>query len=305
MRVLIGYDGSPSAEQACDLAATTLWPAGSELRVLTAYVPYAPGSFYPGLVLDPATAEAVFADEQTIAEEHLAAATKRIGRPDLSVTSVARTGRPASTILDEATAWSADLLLVGNRGLGPFRSALLGSVSDELVDHAPCPVLVVRGSSLERVVLAEDGSAGARAAASLLAWPIFRASHVRVVTVSEALRHAVEGPSAPPPDPAIAATALRLRDPLTAKGRAWATDLAQATADQLTSMGLATDTDVREGDPAGEIVQSASDWQADLIVMGTRGRTGLERLVRGSVARNVLQQAHCSVLIEREARPAG
>ena len=302
MRALIGYDGSPSAEQACDLAAATPWPGGTELRVVTAYVPYVPGSFYSGLVLDPATADAVFADEQAVAEELLAAATKRIGHPDLSVTSVARTGRPASTILDEAEAWSADLLLVGHRGLGPFRAALLGSVSDELVDHAPCPVLVVRGASLARVILAEDGSAGARAAASLLAWPVFRTSQVRVVSVSEVLRFAVEVPSAPPPNSAMAATALRARDTVTARGRTWAADLAKTTADQLASTGLATDTDVREGDPAGEIVRAASDWKADLIVMGTRGRTGLERLLRGSVARNVLQEAHCSVLIGRETR---
>ena len=52
-----------------------------------------------------------------------------------------------------------------------------------------------------------------------------------------------------------------------------------------------------EGDPATEIVRYASDAGIDLIVMGTHGRTGLERLLMGSVAEKVMRDAHCSVLV--------
>ena len=52
-----------------------------------------------------------------------------------------------------------------------------------------------------------------------------------------------------------------------------------------------------EGDPAGEIVRYATDAGIDLIVMGTHGRTGLERLLLGSVAEKVMRDANCSVLV--------
>jgi nucleotide-binding universal stress UspA family protein len=52
-----------------------------------------------------------------------------------------------------------------------------------------------------------------------------------------------------------------------------------------------------EGDPAGEIVRYAADASIDLIVMGTHGRTGLERLLLGSVAEKVMRDAPCSVLV--------
>ncbi len=52
-----------------------------------------------------------------------------------------------------------------------------------------------------------------------------------------------------------------------------------------------------EGDPATELVRYAADAFMDLIVMGTHGRTGVERLLMGSVAEKVLRDAHCSVLV--------
>jgi len=297
MRVLIGYDGSPSADEACDLVAAASWPATTELRLVAAYQLYLAGTFYAGGVVDAATADTVFEAEREVAQEHLAAATARIGHPDLSITTAALDGRPASVIVEEAATWAADLLVVGSRGRGSFRSSLLGSVSAELVDQAPCPVLIVRGRSLERVILAEDGSAGARGAASLLTWPIFRASHVRVLTVSEATRHAAGGPAEP-----LAAGAVDARKRYAEGGREWATDLATGTSAQLAASGLAANSAIREGDAAREIVAAANEDHADLVVMGTRGRTGFQRLLLGSVARNVLQHAHCSVLIKREAR---
>ena len=59
-----------------------------------------------------------------------------------------------------------------------------------------------------------------------------------------------------------------------------------------------------EGDPAAEIVRFARDAAADLIVMGTHGRTGLERLLLGSVAEKVLRDARCSVMVVKLPRAA-
>jgi len=299
MRVLIAYDGSESANQVCDLIAAIEWSPGSELRVVTAYAPYLPGSFAPDELFDPATPQAVFEGDRKAAEARAKVAVERIGRPTTTVTWAAVNGRPASVVLDEAMACSADLIVVGTRGLGPFTAALLGSVSDEIIDHATCPVLVVRQPSIERIVLADDGSAGARTAAAVLAWPIFARSRVRVVTVSEAVAHdtGAQGPRR-------VETTQDDRRQMVEAGLAAADALARSSADRLAAAGLTPEIDVRHGDPAHEIIRAATDWEADLIVMGTRGRTGLERLLLGSVARKVLQHAPCSVLIDRTPAPA-
>ena len=292
--MLIAYDGSESADEACDLVAAIEWPPGSELRVVTAYAPYLPGSFAPDELFDPAIPETVFEADREAAEARAKVAAERIGRSTTMDDWVAVNGRPANVVLAEATAWSADLVVVGTRGLGPFTAALLGSVSDEIVDHATCPVLVVRRPSIERVVLADDGSASARTAAAVLAWPIFDRSRVRVVTVSGAVAHDIGAPG-----PGRVATARDDRRRMVEVELAAVDALARSSADRLAAAGLTTEIDVRHGDPAHEIIRAATDWKADLIVMGTRGRTGLERLLLGSVARKVLQHAPCSVLIER------
>jgi nucleotide-binding universal stress UspA family protein len=77
-------------------------------------------------------------------------------------------------------------------------------------------------------------------------------------------------------------------------------DLARTMAAELGTAGIAATGESPEGDPATQIIAAAGSWDADLIVLGTHGRTGLRRLVLGSVARNVIHHAHASVLVARE-----
>ena len=76
-------------------------------------------------------------------------------------------------------------------------------------------------------------------------------------------------------------------------------NVAEAAAGRLRSVGRRASASVAQGAPATELVRIANERAADLIVVGTRGRTGLRRLVLGSIARNVLHHASCSVLIVR------
>jgi nucleotide-binding universal stress UspA family protein len=76
----------------------------------------------------------------------------------------------------------------------------------------------------------------------------------------------------------------------------------QTAAHRLAAAGLDAEAVALEGDAAAEIVKFAETHHVGTVVMGTRGRTGVARLILGSVARNVLLHAHCSVLIVREAR---
>jgi nucleotide-binding universal stress UspA family protein len=82
-----------------------------------------------------------------------------------------------------------------------------------------------------------------------------------------------------------------------------AADLVDRAAQQLRAAGFATITAIREGNPLHAILECAAAWHPDLIVLGSHGRRGVNRLVLGSVAEAVARRAVCSVEIIR--RPPG
>jgi len=217
-------------------------------------------------------------------------------RGDLVLEPVLLRGRTASLIVEEARDMPADLIVIGHRGHGRWESALLGSVSAEVVDHAPCAVLVARDDRIGPVVLADDGSPHARAAESIMtACPLFAGLPVTVVSVVEdALWNPVANASLI--DPAVLDGYCL--DPL-AERRVKESDCA-AAAQRLRDAGLDAEPEVRVGDPAHEIIAAARARQAGVIIVGTRGQTGLRRLLLGSVARNVLLHAPCSVMVVRD-----
>jgi nucleotide-binding universal stress UspA family protein len=218
-----------------------------------------------------------------------------LARPDMSIERFLLRGRVASAIIDEAYDMAADLIVVGHRGHGPWESMLLGSVSAEVVDHAPCPVLVARDARTGPVVLADDGSLAARTAEdAITAWPILTGRPITVLSVAET------------GFPYTAAAAPGLYDQtMTAyvadveAARKECAAIAETTTARLRDAGMSVTAEVRDGDPAHEIVEYARERGAGLIVIGTRGHTGLKRIILGSVARNVLLHATCSVLIVR------
>jgi nucleotide-binding universal stress UspA family protein len=75
--------------------------------------------------------------------------------------------------------------------------------------------------------------------------------------------------------------------------------IAEDAAAALRSSAFDAQAEVRSGSPAPTIVAFAEEWQADLVIMGSHGRTGVARLLLGSVARSVLHHAGCSVLVVR------
>jgi nucleotide-binding universal stress UspA family protein len=296
MRILIAVDGSEPSEIGRDLAAGIRWPEGSSLRVMAALE--IGGALFgaPWYAVAPADVDEL--EERYLSElgGAIAFAASRLTGPGREVSTTVLRGRAATSIVDEARRFGADLIVVGSRGHGTLESMLLGSVSAEVVDHAPCPILVARRPRLRSLILADDGSAGARAAAEkVVHWPIFEGLPVRVVSVA---------PTSLPWQPAYP-TKYAPADPESYRemGRAAIEAherVADDTARRLTIAGRPAVADVRAGDAAHEIVAAAREADADLIVTGTRGHTGLARLVLGSVARNVVHHAPCSVLVVPE-----
>jgi nucleotide-binding universal stress UspA family protein len=291
MNVLIGTDGSACAGVAVELAAGLPWPGDSTITLLSAVdAARLAGPFAGWAPVDLSELESDLSREMG---SQLAADAARFTDSSLHIHRQVLLGRPSMMLSDTARDIQADAIIVGNRGRGGIRSMLLGSVSAEVVDSAPCPVLVARGTHLRRILLANDGSPLARAAQEVIAaWPVFNDVPVEVLSVAHGRQPwreslAYPGDDRSPTTPATVEAAAE-------KDHA---DVARHSAERLGGSGREVSWAVRSGDPARMLVEEAEARGFDLIVMGTHGRTGLDRLMLGSVARNVLTHAHCSVLI--------
>jgi nucleotide-binding universal stress UspA family protein len=294
MRVLLAFDGSAGAAEAVALAQTIAWPADSRLRIVSVVEP---GAWIPPLPRVPMTSAPVLEPELVAYfEERQAEIVERFALAGGIEAAILR-GRPASAIIDDARDFAADLVVLGSRGHGPVASLVLGSVSAEMVDHAPCPVLVARRGTVSRVVIATDGSQSARAAEDVVAgWPIFDGVPIDLVSVADAIRPWTSGIAPMFQRQAVDVYTQDLHDAIQA-----AESVAFEAAARLREAGRDADAAVGRGDPAAGIIDFAEKRQADLIVIGSRGRSALAEIVLGSVARNVLAGSKVSVLVVRGA----
>jgi nucleotide-binding universal stress UspA family protein len=147
MKIIIATDGSEysmaAAEECCSFFGTGENP---EIKVISVYEPMQP------IATEPFAVSAEYYDEITAASrreaEHFAAEAEKMVRercPGINVSSETLAGKPAHQIVEFAENWPADLVVVGSHGRG-FWGRLLGSVSNSVVTHAPCTVMVVRKS---------------------------------------------------------------------------------------------------------------------------------------------------------------
>ncbi|MFC0598171.1 universal stress protein [Streptomyces palmae] len=141
-RIVVGVDGSEPSKAALRWAVDQAKLTGGVVDAIMAWdFPTAWFGLAPPMVTDPADYQKQARDAlDQVIEETLGPGR---GRP-VELRPVPAQGHPAAVLLDAAE--GAHLLVVGNRGHGGFGEALLGSVGQHCVQHAPCPVVVVRGS---------------------------------------------------------------------------------------------------------------------------------------------------------------
>ena len=288
MRILLATDFSAYADTARSLVNSMALPEGSRIRIVHA--------------IEPMTTVAIFASAALFndatereAKDLVQATASFLTAPGREVDGVVGIGRAADVVIDECAGFKPDLLVVGSRGRGGITTTVLGSVSAELVDRSPCPVLVARTNRLAKAVLAEDGSASAIAGACAITdLPAFAQCKVRVVSVVDAKFPIV---LADPGLPQTALDAFREFEDSLPQLRAAYTAFARERAEALSSAGISATWEQREGHAAAELLAVASEQHADVIVIGSRGQTGIRRFMLGSIARSVLFHAPCSVLI--------
>lgn len=192
-----------------------------------------------------------------------------------------------------AEAWAADLVVVGSHGRTGLPRLLLGSVAEQVVRHAHCPVLVARATTHRGVVLAATDLSDPSMPAISAAAEEARRRKARLVVV-----HAVAFGS-------IEVTLEEIVRDITRRGPGGNIDAQirnNVEADlqrALAKCGAEGETRVVDGVPAAAIVRAADELGAELIVVGTRGRTGLARVALGSTADRIVRAAACSVLAVR------
>jgi len=193
-------------------------------------------------------------------------------------------GAVAPTILKQAPKRDG-LLVAGSQGLDALDRFMLGSVSTNLIHHATCPVLVVKGEAapLRRIILATDGS---DASAKALRF---------VLSKFQPDRSTGKGGRGP-----IHVSVLHVLPLVMYPGlKEGSKKLLEQNVQKLTKAGFTAEPLCYLGNPAEEIMKAASQQRADLIVMGAKGLGAIARFLIGSVSTRVAQHASCSVLVVR------
>jgi nucleotide-binding universal stress UspA family protein len=199
--------------------------------------------------------------------------------------------------------WGADLVVVGSRGYGAFRRLLLGSVASAVVRGAACSVEIVRGAAGskksrpgEKIVLGVDGSSCSLDAVQFVVsrpWP--DPMQLRLVSVA--------------PSPGVLAGAWAIpeaaSEELQRASRRTAQEAIESARAIVREAGMPASAQLLDGDPRSCLVEECRNWEADLLVVGSHGRRGLDRLFFGSVSEAVATHAPCSVeVIRRPLRRA-
>jgi nucleotide-binding universal stress UspA family protein len=285
-RIVVGVDGSTASERAAQWAAAEAERRRAAVDVVHAWMTPYPLS-PPDYFLDPAPFEAQGAEILDHAMRSLVAS----GHVAIDPRPVLVREYPSKALVHVAE--GAALLVVGSRGRGGFSGLLLGSVSQNCVHHAPCPVGVIppgwSGSEHGRVVVGVDGSPPSYGA---LRWAVdeavLRNARLDVVNAYNYLEVVMPMLISPGIDCEV---------------------LEKASTSMLEQMLGSVIPVLGPRPPAVELIAVHTGAAralletaigADLLVVGSRGRGGLRGLLLGSVSQQCVQHAPCPVIVVRE-----
>lgn len=305
MKIIVAIDGTTQSEAALMAMRGLDWSAGTEIKLITVLRSYdlsfpfiPPGELAPFFPELTKSAEKALKELCTQVQQELS---------DCTVGYEVLQGDPKAKIIEAAKNWNANLVFVGSRGIKGVDLMFLGSVSQGVMLQSPCPVIIVKVDSEEsssiqfkNVLVAVDNSAYSEAALNwikTIGWG--NQTHIKLITVAPRLIDMI--------DTAHDATRGQI---LTLEHDALLKTAKTELESQARNLASLFGTErishqVAEGDPRDLILQTANVMNADLIVVGSHGRTGLEKLLIGSVSQAVAAQAECSVAIVRGLAPKG
>ena len=275
--IIVGVDGSDGSRAALRWASRTAAARGAECRAIAAWQ-------YPANAVTPAAPSKLPGPEEMDERtwDELRAVVREVLEADADRVEVeAGRGPVASVLLAAAGRAGTDMLVVGARGRGGFAGLLLGSVSQECVEHSPCPVVVMRGEpdvSDGPIVVGLDGSEGATRA---LDWAIDLAE-------------------------ATGAHIVAVNAPILGANNAMM-DAARQVLEQscrpIGARGVPYEMRIEPGDARTALEHVADETDASLLVVGTRGLGPVRGLLLGSVAGYVARYSERPIAIV--PRPTG
>lgn len=291
VKIVVGVDGSAASSAALRWALDEARLRGAQVEALHAFA-------YPEVSTTSQAMHLIETDFASFRAAGTEIVEKALGEAGMAAerVEVKRSvveGPPAPALLDAAK--EADLLVAGSRGHGGFAGLLLGSVSEQLAHHAPCPVVIVRQPGKEKsmttstsapIVVGVDGSDHADRA---LVWALdeaeLRAAKLHVVTAWHVPAMVYGGPGfvvSPSADDSF---------------RAAAKDVGEAAAEKARDAGVDAETSVQQGQAADVLIETAAN--ADLLIVGSRGHGGFVGLLLGSVSSQCAHHAPCPLVIVR------
>jgi nucleotide-binding universal stress UspA family protein len=275
-KLLVCTDGSPESQGAVNAALNLAKSAGSKVYLLEvlAFIPgyelQSPDLLPPPLNLEMQAAQEAAVRERLEAYRAEGAQQGVSLEPRLRISSSAYEG-----ILEEAADLGPDWIIMGRHGFTGLARLLMGSVTARVIGHSPFSVLVVPKEmppSFKRILIASDDS------------PYSSAAFLEALGLARRMGSTLLGVSVAPGE-----TEIKTATEVVAKMEA-----------EASQQGIILETMVLLGKPYEAIVKAAQAKQADLIVLGSHGRTGLRRLLMGSVAERVIGQAPCAVLVVKK-----
>jgi len=312
MRILIGHDGSASADAIIDDLKHAGLPRDTEALVVSVadlVMSNPPIREMAALAFPSGSAAAVRMKQTTTygervikeAEEFAEHAALRLilQFPEWTVRSEARTGTPALEIIEAANRFNADLIVVGSQGRSAIGRLFLGSVSKQISEDADCSVRVARFDAKKktdpppRIIVGVNDSPTAVQAILAVGKRVWQeGTEVRLIAVDESVstsRIAYRVPRA-------AEMIDSYQQSVSSKIRS----ILEWGAEELKLIGMKPSIWTEKGDPKQILVSEAKNWNADCIFVGTRSLNNfLEKFRLGSVSTHVVTNAPCSVEVVR------
>ena len=287
--ILVPMDGSDHADRAADHATLLSGAFDATVHLLTVVdIEAAAGPFSAGGVDDD------YIEQRTASERD--ALTERAGDIDGDVETAVTTGQPSEGILDYVRENEVDLVVMGTHGRSGLRRYLTGSVAERVLRLSPAPVLTVRateasevGDSYGDILVPTDGSERASAAVA------------HAVAVADAFGSTVHAVSVVNVGDIATGAEVSVPTGLLEELEAASTDATEAVAGEAAASGVEAVTEVRTGRPKHDLLEYVADHDIDLVVMGTHGRTGLDRVLLGSTAEALVRRSEVPVLTVSES----
>lgn len=279
-KVLVPVDGSESSFHALRQA----FQFSSTEKSWITVVCVAPD--YEGDLDTLATGGDLLAKMRQPCERALVKARDIAAQAGYTIKTVLEEGEPSTRIVDTADAHNRELIIMGRRGLSHLERAFVGSVTQRVIGQSHGDVVVVpNGVTLawKKILVATDGS------------PCSQAAVERAVRFARIYDGEVEVVSVVDVSPELYGDAPDLVEELTRKAKVFA----DAAVQVVQGKGLKATPHVVEGAPYEVIPELAKTLGAEVIVVGSHGRTGMGRLLMGSVAEKIIGFASCPVLVAR------